>query len=125
MQLTYAKFPWFAVDLYTIRSRDEIFKQTLSLIRLLLNQLRRGPDTWIPHLHESLLIDLLYAGLNVPAFGEYQRLQLREAAGDVGDKIRMSPLVPYWPFEVLCRKAGFEEDYVTVSGMSPYMHLSH
>lgn len=111
---TLSKFPWFAVDLYTVNSRDEIFDKTLSLIKLLMNQLRRGPDIWIPHLHESLLIDLLYAGLNVPAFGEYQRMRLREAAGDVGDRIPMSPLIVYWPFEILCRKPGFEEDYVAV-----------
>ncbi|KAL8837859.1 MAG: hypothetical protein Q9170_002377 [Blastenia crenularia] len=106
------RFPWFAVDRYTMKTRDEIFRQTVNLITLLGNQLRRGHEAWIPHLSETLLLELLYAGLNAPAFGEYQRLQLRQAAGAAGDKIPMSPLVVYWPFEVLARKAGMEEDYV-------------
>ncbi|KAL8723109.1 MAG: hypothetical protein Q9225_000512 [Loekoesia sp. 1 TL-2023] len=122
---TLAKFPWFAVDRYTIRTRDEMFRQTLNLTTVLSNQLRRGHEAWIPHLSESLLTELLYAGLNAPAFSEYQRLQLCQAADAVGDKIRMSPMVPYWPFEVLGRKAGVEEDYVKVNGTSSYMHLTH
>lgn len=121
-RLIHAKFPWFAVDMYTVNSRDDIFEKTIGLVKLLTNQLRRSPDVWIPHLHESLLIDLLYAGLNVPAFGEYQRMRLREAAGEVGDRVSMSPLLVYWPFEVLCRKSGIEEDYLAVSRMSPCVH---
>lgn len=122
-RLTLIKFPWFAVDRYTIRARDEMFRQTLNLITILMNQLRRGHEAWIPHLSESLLTELLFAGLNAPAFSEYQRLQLCQAANAVGDKIRMSPLVPYWPFEVLGRKAGVEEDYVKVNGTLSYTHL--
>ena len=79
----------------------------------------------MPHLSESLLTELLYAGLNAPAFSEIQRLELRQAAGTVGDKIRMSPLVPYWPFEVLCRKAGVEEDYIEVVTASIIMRREH
>lgn len=115
------QFPWFAVDRYTIKTRDEMFKQTLKLISLLTEQLRRGHEAYLPHLSESLLTELLYAGLNAPAFSEQQRWQLCQAAGTAGERIRMSRLVPYWPFEVLGRKAGVDEDFVRVSRQSPPM----
>ncbi|KAI4201844.1 MAG: hypothetical protein LQ348_001589 [Seirophora lacunosa] len=107
-----SKFPWFAVDRYTLRTRDEIYRQTLRLIALLVDQLRRGHEAYLPHLSESLLSELLYAGLNAPAFSEQQRWQLCQAGGPVGERIRMSPLAPYWPFDVLGRKAGVDEDVV-------------
>ncbi|KAL8925051.1 MAG: hypothetical protein Q9208_003735 [Pyrenodesmia sp. 3 TL-2023] len=109
------RFPWFAVDRYTIRTRDEMYKQTARLLSLLDDQLRRGTEAYLPHISESLLTELLYAGLNAPAFSEQQRWHLVQAAGTPGERVRMSPLVPYWPFEVLGRKAGFDEDYVKVS----------
>ncbi|KAL9018459.1 MAG: hypothetical protein Q9185_004236 [Variospora sp. 1 TL-2023] len=111
-KLTPAQFPWFAVDRYTLRTRDEMYKQTLRLIALLVDQLRRGHEAYLPHISESLLTELLYAGLNAPAFSEQQRWQLCQAGGSAGERIRMSPLVPYWPFEVLARKAGVDEDVV-------------
>ncbi|KAI4117138.1 MAG: hypothetical protein LQ345_002565 [Seirophora villosa] len=107
-----SKFPWFAVDRYTLRTRDEIYRQTLRLIVLLVDQLRRGHEAYLPHLSESLLTELLYAGLNAPAFSEQQRWQLCQAGGPAGERIRMSPLAPYWPFDVLGRKAGVDEDVV-------------
>ncbi|KAL8963389.1 MAG: hypothetical protein Q9193_000342 [Seirophora villosa] len=107
-----SKFPWFAVDRYTLRTRNEIYRQTLRLIALLVDQLRRGHEAYLPHLSESLLTELLYAGLNAPAFSEQQRWHLCQAGGPAGERIRMSPLAPYWPFDVLGRKAGVDEDVV-------------
>lgn len=92
-----------------------MYKQTAKLLSLLDDQLRRGTEAYLPHISESLLTELLYAGLNAPAFSEQQRWHLVQAAGTPGERVRMSPLVPYWPFEVLGRKAGFDEDYVKVS----------
>ncbi|KAL8755900.1 MAG: hypothetical protein Q9184_004662 [Pyrenodesmia sp. 2 TL-2023] len=109
------QFPWFAVDRYTVQTRDEMYKQTAKLLSLLDDQLRRGTEAYLPHISESLLTELLYAGLNAPAFSEQQRWHLVQAAGTPGERVRMSPLVPYWPFEVLGRKAGLDEDYVKVS----------
>ncbi|KAI4183328.1 MAG: hypothetical protein LQ346_006365 [Caloplaca aetnensis] len=91
-----------------------MFKQTNRLLGLLNEQLsRNSTDAYLPHISESLLTDLLYAGLNAPAFSEQQRWQLVQSVSIPGAKVRMSPLTPYWPFEVLGRKAGFDEDYVT------------
>ncbi|KAL8778570.1 MAG: hypothetical protein Q9194_001925 [Teloschistes cf. exilis] len=108
------QFPWFAVDCYTLKTRDEIFRQTLNLTTILANQLNRGNEGFEHNLSESLLTELLYAGLNAPAFSEQQRWQLCRAAHPVDQKIRMSPMAPYWPFQVLGRKAGMDEDVVKV-----------
>ncbi|KAL8755272.1 MAG: hypothetical protein Q9199_003761 [Rusavskia elegans] len=109
---TLAKFPWFCVDRYTIKTRDELFKSTLSLVNILMNELNRANEAYMPHISETLLTDLLYAALNVPAFSEQQRWHLRKAASAVGARVRMSPLAEVWPFEVLGRKVGIDEDVV-------------
>ncbi|KAL8839443.1 MAG: hypothetical protein Q9176_004439 [Flavoplaca citrina] len=109
---TLAKFPWFCVDRYTIKTRDELFKSTLSLINILMNELNKANEMYRPNISETLLIDLLYAALNVPAFSEQQRWRLRKAASTTGAKVRMSPLAEVWPFEVLGRKVSIDEDVV-------------
>lgn len=91
-----------------------MFKHTLRLITLLADQLNRGNEGFEHNLSESLLTELLYAGLNAPAFSEQQRWQLCRAAHPVDQRIRMSPIAPYWPFDVLGRKAGMDEDLVKV-----------
>ncbi|KAI4111882.1 MAG: hypothetical protein LQ339_000341 [Xanthoria mediterranea] len=109
---TLAKFPWFCVDRYTIKTRDEMFRSTLSLINILMNELSRANEAYTPHISETLLTDLLYAALNVPAFSEQQRWHLRKAASAIGARVRMSPLAEVWPFEVLGRRVGIDEDVV-------------
>ncbi|KAL8950327.1 MAG: hypothetical protein Q9222_003632 [Ikaeria aurantiellina] len=109
---TLSKFPWSAVDYYTLANRNEMFDATADLIELLADQLSRGNEAWAPHLSESLLTELLYAGLNAPGFSEQQRWELCLKAGPVGTKVRMSPLAQYWPFEVVGRKAKMDEDVV-------------
>ena len=63
---------------------------------------------------EALLHDLLMAALNAPAFSEKQRWELFEISGYARSRFRVSPLLQYWPFEVLGRKANVEEDVVEV-----------
>ncbi|KAL8992584.1 MAG: hypothetical protein Q9169_006987 [Polycauliona sp. 2 TL-2023] len=106
------RFPWFCIDRYTIKTRDELFRSTLSLINILMNELNKANEMYRPNISETLLTELLYAALNVPAFSEQQRWQLRNAASATGAKVRMSPLAEVWPFEVLGRKAGIDEDVV-------------
>ncbi|KAL8736096.1 MAG: hypothetical protein Q9181_002558 [Wetmoreana brouardii] len=109
---TLAKFPWFAVDRYTMKTRNEMFRQTLNLINLLVNHLSRGENFGV-NLSESLLMELLYAGLNAPGFSEQQRWTLHQAARLPESRIRMSKFAVDWPFEVLGRKTGMDEDHVT------------
>ena len=72
-----------------------------------------GHNGW-PVLTEALLHDLLMAALNAPAFSEKQRWELFEISGYARSRFRVSPLLQYWPFEVLGRKANVEEDVVEV-----------
>ena len=65
-------------------------------------------------LTQMLLTDLLMAALNAPGFSEKQRWELREASDFAGQRVRISPLAQVWPFEVLCRKAGFDDDVIRV-----------
>lgn len=66
-------------------------------------------------LTHALLQDLLLAGLNASGFSESQRWDLVQAAEWAGEKIHISPIARWWPFEVLGRKMWAEEDVVEVS----------
>ena len=68
-----------------------------------------GHNGW-PVLTEALLHDLLMAALNAPGFSERQRWELFEISGYARSHFRVSPLLQYWPFEVLGRKPNMEED---------------
>ena len=118
---TLAKFPWFSVDNYTLTTRDQLFAATRDQIKTLTSTVNRGG---LPGLTESLLNDLLMAGLNAHGFSEKQRWELRQAAGFVGSRVAMSPLAQCWPFEALGRKAGVDEDVVEVSGLVPIPLIS-
>ena len=72
-----------------------------------------GHNGW-PLLTEALLHDLLMAALNAPGFSEKQRWELFEISGYARSRFRVSPLLQYWPFEVLGRKPKVEEDVVEV-----------
>lgn len=95
------------------------------MINMLVTQLKRGGEGWAPNVSESLLEELLRAGLNAPAFSERQRWELCQAAEEVSQKIRLSPLAKWWPFHVLGRKTGFDEDLVEVSCSLGSAHQSY
>ena len=101
------QFPWHAADTYTIGQRNQIFAAANDLIRILLMHIQRKTH---PYLHQTILEDLLYAGLNAAGFSENQRWQLCKTAHQVGRAIRISPLAKDWPFEVLSRKMDVPED---------------
>jgi len=128
-----SQFPWHAAHLITLGTRNAIFEAVLGQIRVLISILRRTTsytilgcpsNTQTSHwsatygatgLTQALLQDLLLAGLNASGFSESQRWHLVGAAEWVGEKIRVSPLARWWPFEVLGRKVEVEEDVVEVS----------
>jgi len=127
------QFPWHAPHLTTLGTRDALFEAVLGQIRVLVSILRRTASytilgypstTQTSHwsatygatgLNHALLQDLLLAGLNASGFSESQRWDLVGAAEWAGEKIRVSPLARWWPFEVLGRKLGVEEDVLEVS----------
>lgn len=65
-------------------------------------------------LTEELLKDLLSAGLNAAGFSENQHWQLYEACEYAKHHFVVSPILQYWPFEVLGRKLRVEEDVLEV-----------
>ncbi len=75
-----------------------------------------------PLLTETLLHDLLMAALNAPGFSEKQRWELFEISGYARSHFRVSPLLQYWPFEVLGRKPNVEEDVAEVRSHLLVMH---
>ena len=70
----------------------------------------RSPTQLTP----QLLKDLLSAALNAPGFSEKQRWELYQSSEHGRESYRMSPLLQYWPFEVLSRKAHMDENLVEV-----------
>lgn len=129
----YSQFPWHAPHLTTLTTRNALFEAVLGQIRVLVSILRRTTSYTIlgypsnaqtsywsatygaTGLTHALLQDLLLAGLNASGFSESQRWDLVGAAEWAGEKIRVSPLARWWPFEVLGRKMGVEEDVLEVS----------
>ena len=105
--IPHKQFPWYAADTYNIGQRNQIFAAANDLIRILLNHIHRRTD---PYLHQTILEELLYAGLNATGFSDNQRWQLCKTAEQVGRAIRLSPLAKDWPFEVLSRKLDVPED---------------
>ena len=65
-------------------------------------------------LTQQLLKDLLMAALNAPGFSEKQRWELFQGSEYGRVNFRLSPLLKYWPWEVLSRKVHAEEDVVEV-----------
>ncbi len=98
--------------MYTLDDRHRLFRALELQIQALICQLRRGGA---PGLSWELLTELVYAGLNAPGFSEPHRAELAATANSVGIPVRLSPLAAFWPFEVLGRKKGVEEDVVEVS----------
>ena len=52
-------------------------------------------------LSQSLLFDLLFAAVNVPAFNLLQKLALCQSAGSYGRGITLHPFSETWPFQTL------------------------
>lgn len=88
------------------------------MIKHLVTSLKRGG---VPNLDYNLLLEVMITGLNAPGFGEKQRWELIQAAEYLGQEIRISPLAQWWPWQVLGRRAGIDEDVVKVNGC----YLSH
>jgi hypothetical protein len=82
------------------------------MLKHLVVFLKRGG---LPNLDYNLLLELMITGLNAKGFSERQRWELIQAAEYTGQGIRISPLAQFWPWQVLGRRAGTEEDVVQVS----------
>lgn len=72
-------------------------------------------------LNDSLLRDLVMAGLNAYGFSDKQRWEIHQTAAPFlgREMFRLSDLARGWPFETLGRKRGMEEDVVEVRTQNP------
>lgn len=96
---------------YSIAARNQIFAAVHELIKILVSSLKRGGS---PTINQSLLTELMFAGLNAPGFSERQRWVLAEAAEYREDEVKLSPLMKWWPWETLGRKTDAEEEVFEV-----------
>ena len=67
-------------------------------------------------LDQNLMRDFIFAGMNCPGFGERQKYELKNRGGVWGLAIDMSPLNYFWPFDLIGRKVGMDDETVKVSG---------
>lgn len=109
------QFPWYSVEHYTVATRNQIFTATRDQIKTLVTSLKRGGAA---NVNQSLLTELMLAGLNASGFSEKQRWELVEAAEYVGGEVKLSPLMKWWPWETLGRKIGSEEDVIEVRALA-------
>ncbi|MCJ1288080.1 hypothetical protein MMC26_007433 [Xylographa opegraphella] len=102
-------FPWFAIHLYTLFQRDQLFNATLKMLRSLMASV--SPTSPFG-LTSELLTDLLYAGLNAPGFSEKQKWDLCQVADWAAKAVAISPLTRGWPWLVLARKPDWDDDVI-------------
>ncbi|GAM39795.1 hypothetical protein TCE0_034r11626 [Talaromyces pinophilus] len=102
-----ARFPWFATSMYTVADRDELYQAAIQQILELSEKVKQRR---IIGLNESLLVDLLRAGVKCPAFNERQKFCLIAAA----EMPAFSPIVhrnhfEFWPFDCLVKSNSASE----------------
>ncbi|KAA8643444.1 hypothetical protein EYZ11_008422 [Aspergillus tanneri] len=97
---TLYKFPWFATKLYTVDERNQLFDMTNRHIMSLVSRIKRSNTVG---LDQRLLRDLLYAGLNCPAFNERQKYTLCVNSEDMREILRFSDLDKWFPFDTLVK----------------------
>ena len=70
-------------------------------------------------LDQNLLRDFIFAGMNCPGFAERQKHMIATGAGYWGGGVPISPLACFWPFDLVGRKDGFDDQVVKVSPQVP------
>ena len=108
-----SKFPWFAVDLYTIQQRDYIFQAFLSAIDILKRQIKRGRT--MPNLDLELLKALLRVGIRCAGFTDTQKYELVKCAEFGAEGIRVDADIGVLSgFEALGKAIGAERKVLEV-----------
>lgn len=108
-----SKFPWFAVDLYTIEQRDYIYQSLLTAVDILKRQIKRGRT--LPNLDLELLKTLLCVGLRCSGFTDAQKYELVKTAEFGAEGIRVdSDIAVLGGFEALGKAIGAERKVLEV-----------
>ena len=66
-------------------------------------------------LDQKLLMEFIFAGMNCAGFGERQKFELVTAAKYWGGGVKISPLACFWPFDVIGRRYGLDDNMVKAS----------
>ncbi|RAL10998.1 uncharacterized protein BO97DRAFT_310447, partial [Aspergillus homomorphus CBS 101889] len=103
---TLYKFPWYAVDLYTVHDRNLLF---VLVRRQIIALFARMKKTNTVGLDQRLLNDLLRAGLECPGFNERQRFCLCFHAESPLELHKISYLSKWFPFDTLANMPNLDE----------------
>ncbi|KAE8150014.1 hypothetical protein BDV25DRAFT_140208 [Aspergillus avenaceus] len=102
---TLYKFPWYATAMYTVDNRNQLFEMTNRQIMALVARMKKSNTVG---LDQRLLKNLLYAGLNCPAFNERQKYTLCTNTEEVNE-ISKFPIIGKWfPFDTLVKMPRFD-----------------
>ncbi|PLB33505.1 uncharacterized protein BDW47DRAFT_121172 [Aspergillus candidus] len=104
---TLYKFPWYATRLYSVHERNELFTLTNRHMVSLVSRIKRINTMG---LDERLIRDLLFAGLNCPAFNDRQKYTLCINAQDIGDSVKFPDISRWFPFDTLAKKPTKDEN---------------
>ncbi|EME48599.1 hypothetical protein DOTSEDRAFT_49044 [Dothistroma septosporum NZE10] len=145
MITTLQKYPWYAVEHVTIRERRAIYDCTTTLVRILIENLRRANNRYSPlEPTPALLQELVVAALTCPGFSEKQKSNIvaqlhqngfKSMADGHGINVRLGgnhELSTTWPFATLSIVPGTNMDLVkyyaglfrqaTEASQSPSLH---
>ncbi|KAJ5166148.1 uncharacterized protein N7482_004929 [Penicillium canariense] len=93
------KFPWYAVNMYTVHARNKLYETLRTMIEALLERLCAGRTVG---LDRRLLSELLRAGLECPAFNPRMKWTLATCSDEQQILSRMHEAwLPYFPFDTL------------------------
>ncbi|KAF8476954.1 hypothetical protein BDZ91DRAFT_787566 [Kalaharituber pfeilii] len=118
-----AKFPWFAVGIYTMHQRDIIFQALISVIDILKRQCKRGRTT--PNLDAGLLRKLCKAGVFCSGFTSKQKFEIIKV-GEFGAESLVKEVDEdirgFEGLQALSRKRGAETKIVEIFGTLSALH---
>ncbi|KAH1602698.1 hypothetical protein KXX44_003524 [Aspergillus fumigatus] len=103
---TLYKFPWYATKLYTVHDRNQLFELVSRHILSLVARVKRSNTVG---LDQRLLRELLYAGLNCPAFNERQKYTLCVNSEDTTEILKFPDMGKWFPFDTLVKLPKSEE----------------
>ncbi|KAI9933840.1 hypothetical protein MW887_004912 [Aspergillus wentii] len=106
---TMYKFPWFATKIYTVHDRNLLFELVNRHIQSLVSRVRRSNTVG---LDQRLLRDLLYAGLNCPAFNERQKYTLCINSDELSEIVKFPDMGKWFPFDTLVKMPKLDEKTV-------------
>lgn len=124
---TLYKFPWASTGTYTVAARNALFEAAYKQLTVLYQKvgysfippsanqtipyqhknslLHNQPEPYFDNrevgLSQTLLFDLLFAAVNVPAFSYLQKLAICQAVGSYGRGVDIGHFAEHWPFQTL------------------------